>query len=273
MKLTKNINNILEQEYHYITKLDPLTLSNINYSTIIGRRKYERALELIDVERTEVQKNEALSSINNSINKMKETNIPLLVDNVFFAIGYPDSYDLIIPYYDTLYETCLTNRLFSGIYKGQIGIFRNKKEELKNRITYLREATTTLFSPLLVTKDIEKLQEELDININEIRKMLSSYKKLKIFTNNTYSDTDIANRIKVEILNETTLSTISKKYHMTEDAIHKLLQTVLSDADYREVLDRLRFNSAKRYNSIQNVIRVLMDLIPNGVSINEEDKK
>lgn len=269
MKLAKNINSILEQDYYYVTKLDPISLSNIKYSTILSRRRYERALELIDIEKTEIQKNEALQIINNAINSMKENHIPLLIDNYIFAIGYPESYDLIIPYYDTLYDTCANNKRFTGIYNGQIGVFRNNRADLKNRIDYLRQATTTLFSPLLITKDLEKLQKELDINVNDLRKMLNSYKKLKVFTNNTYSDTDIANRIKQEILNETTLEVIAKKYHMNQDAIHRLLQTALSETEYREILDRLRFNSAKRYNSMQNTIETLMDLIPNGITINE----
>ena len=54
MKLAKNINSILEQDYYYVTKLDPISLSNIKYSTILSRRRYERALELIDIEKTDI---------------------------------------------------------------------------------------------------------------------------------------------------------------------------------------------------------------------------
>ena len=265
---TKSIEDILNNYQKYIEIVDPIYINNSIYSTITSRRKYKRALTIIEQDRTEEEKNKAVEIIRETIKKIKDTNTTYLINNVLFAIGSPQSYDLVEPYYNAFKKACFENKSFIGYAKGHYGLFTKKPGTLSDRIQDLKLATLTLFTPIMVKDDVNELQNTFNIKLLDIKKAMENYKKQKSYEIQ-YSEKDIAHIIYRDIVAEKTLEEICKKYKISSNTIHNFLSTNLKPEEYRDVLDRLRFNSTKRFYAIKDTIQLLFDLVPNGINTNE----
>ena len=267
--MNNKIDDILANYHKYIEIVDPIYINNSQYSSIINRRKYKRALEIIDQKRNDEQINKAVEIINQTIEKIKTTNNIYLINNILFAIGSPKSYDLIEMYYNELIKACKKNKSFVGYEKGRYGLFTKNPAAINDRIQNLKLATLTLFTPIMVRDDVNELQNTFNINLLDIKKAIENYKKQKSYEVK-YSDRDVAHLIYREIIAEKTLEELCKKYKISEKAIHKFLSDNLKPEEYRDVLDRLRFNSTKRFYAIKDTIQILFDLVPTGITTGDK---
>ena len=89
--------------------------AKVEVSRIVKQKDYREFLATInDNKVSDELKNGALTAIREaiSINRKEECQNPVYLNYVCFGLGAPDSYDLILEYYDTLYECCLRQKDF-----------------------------------------------------------------------------------------------------------------------------------------------------------------
>ena len=268
-----NTNSVLKNYKSFITKLSPKTLDELRYSTITARSKYKKTLEITETPRTEEEKRIAYSLIEESIKEMQVLKEPILVDNLFFAISYPESYNLVTQYYDILTETCLNNKKFMGFDGTKFSPLHKKgKEYVINKIKQLSQSTYTLYFEL--HKDNDFLKKEGNFDPHSIEIMRHKYDLLKCFTNETEYDRKKAYEIYFLIKDyDYTLEKIVNQFRKNQESIHNLLKNNLKPEEYRIVLEKFKSNTRKKYAQIQHIIEQLYNYIPNGIEINENETR
>ena len=202
---------------------------------------------------------------------MEETKTPILVDNLLFAIAYPESYKLVRRYYDTLTTTCINNHKFMKFDGEKFSPFQNKsKDYVISRIKQIEQSTYTLYFPLFENTDFLK---EGNFDRRAIENMYYKNRMIRISENDDLRERKIAYEIYYQLIDsEDTLDNICKTYNMGSDKIHQILQDNLKETEYRIVLETLKRNSLKKYYEMTRVIERLYDYIPNGIKLNDGTK-
>ena len=267
-----NTNSVLKHYKNYIKKLDAETLNKMRYSTITSKTKFIKALEILETNREEDAKNVAYSLIEQSIKEMKVLKEPILVDNLIFAVAYPESYNLIKEYYSVLTETCLNSKRFMKFDGEKFSPFNTQSNDyVINRIRQLEQSTYTLFMGYFENDDF--LVTDGNFDKRAIENIHHKYSLLKVFRNETAYDQKIAYEIYYLILDsDYTLEKICKIYQKSNDSIHDILKSYLKEEEYNNVLKKLNLNGVKRYTEIISIIDKLYNYIPNGIRIDENIK-
>ena len=99
-------------------------------------------------------KDEALSMIREAIlvNSQERCQKPIYLNYVCFGLGAPDSYDLLLEYYSSLYECCLKQKDLCGISMGVYGKFYKKPHLLKNSINRMKVLSLLTMGDMLLDK-------------------------------------------------------------------------------------------------------------------------
>ena len=267
-----NTKSVLTFKDKYIKELKPEELDKTTYYEIISLSRYKKALDITETDRTNEEIATAYVLIEKAISDMETNKNPILVDNLLFAIAYPESYKLVRKYYDTLTATCLNSKKFMKFDGEKFSPFQSKGEEyLISRIKQIEQSTYTLFMPLFENDDI--LITEAKFDKRAIENMHYKNRLLRIGENVDLRDKKTAYEIYYLLLNSNeTLETICNSFEMSDKRIHRILEEYLKPEEYQGILNILKNNSLRRYYEINKVIETLYNYIPNNIILNDGSK-
>ena len=267
-----NTNSVLTFKDKYIKELKPEELDKTTYYEIISLSRYKKALDITETVRTNEEIATAYVLIEKAISDMENNKNPILVDNLLFAIAYPESFKLIRKYYDTLTTTCLNSKKFLKFDGEKFSPFQSKGEEyLISRIKQIEQSTYTLFMPLFNNDDI--LITEGGFNKRVVENMHYKYTELKSGEKVDLRDKNTALEIYTVLLDSSeTLESICKTFQISAEKVHQLLKDNLKPEKYQGILNILKNNSLRRYYEIKKIIETLYEYIPNDIILNDGSK-
>ncbi len=269
-----NIPKVFELKKSYIIPLTPEKLDKIRFSKIANQVAYKKALDFIETERTEKDKELAYKLIEQAIEQMENEKTPLLVNNLFFAIAYPESYSLIDKYYVTLTTTCLENKKFMGFDGTKMSPFNKTggKSRVIEKIKQIKQSTYALF--ISHFGNAEFLKTDGGFDSRAIDNILYAYRILKIGTNDNPRTQQLAKEIYYLIVESNyTLEEVCKKYKLGQPTIHSILRDNFNTEEYETIKKILNRNSQRRYYEMQKTIKSLYYYIPNGITLENGTKK
>lgn len=260
-----NTKSVLTFKDRFIKELKSEELDKATFSVITSLSKYKKALNITELDRTNEEIATAYVLIEKAISDMETNKTPILVDNLLFAIAYPESFKLVRKYYDTLTTTCLNSKKFMKFDGEKFSPFQTKSEQyVISRIKQLEQSTYTLFFPLFENQDF---LNEANFDKRAIENMYYKNRLLRIGENTDLRDKKIAYEIYTTLLSSNeTLESICKTYQIGAEKVHQILKDNLKEEEYQNVLDILKRNTLKRYYEINHTIELLYDYIPNGIT-------
>ena len=267
----RDINFILDHMRDNVKVLTPDTLNNAKFAVIINSAPFMNAFQISEIDKTKEQKQKALDAIKDVIEDIKRNGIPRRINNYLFAIGYPESYDLLLEYYDVLGKACMNSTRFVGYDKEHgFGPFYNKESEILKKVNILKETSLLMFMPILGYKKIDEIKNDVGISLEDYKKMVDTYKKLKIFGNELQMEINMANVFYTKIRLGVTLEKLCEEYKLTQEYVRNILGKHLSEQQYEEVQKILKGNSMRRYMHIQQVVELLFQYVPDGIEVGDK---
>lgn len=267
-----NTKSVLTFKDKYINELKPEELDKTTYYGIISLPRYKKALDITETVRTNEEIATAYVLIEKAISDMENNKVPILIDNLLFAIAYPESFKLVRKYYDTLTTTCLNSKKFMKFDGKKFSPFQSKGEEyLISRIKQIEQSTYTLFIPLFNNDDI--LITEGGFNKRVVENMHYKYTELKNGEKVDLRDKNTALEIYTVLLDSSeTLESVCKTFQISAEKVHQILKDYLKPEEYQAVLNILKNNSLRKYYEIKKIIERLYEYIPNGIILNDGSK-
>ena len=266
-----SIVNITEHLSQYLEVLTPDLLYKTIYSNVVNSGSYSDALGVSRINISEEYKSKAINIIKNVIKKMRESNVPIKIDNMIFAIGYPKSYNLVKTYYDTLCETCLNNRKFiNDDIRNNTKLLQSYEKKIRKKVCYLSECTYTLFVPLMRDKKNNDIIDETGLTNDSIKKISGKYKSLLIGNDAIVNEEKVARDMFELLKQDKKLEEIANKYTVTVDYCRSLLRSYLTLEEYDVVEKILKANSIKRYEYYNSIASLLIKYIVKGIDNNGE---
>ena len=259
--------------------------AKVEVSRIVKQKDYREFLATInDNKVSDKLKNGALTAIREaiSINRKEECQNPVYLNYVCFGLGAPDSYDLMLEYYDTLYECCLRQKDLCGIKNGIVGKFYNNKKRLESKINNIKVLSLLTFMDTVYSKTSMEIMEEVNLPFKYLSLYYSYMNNINDTINSLYCfDSDKAIKdflleIYLKIINGETVSFLGDKYKLSIDRLINLVREYLggdmasSLVSYLDGKKQDEVNTKRECYNYNYMALALFESMAGNVVINDE---
>ena len=202
--------------------------AKVEVNRIVNQKNYREFLVAInDNKVSDELKNGALTAIREaiSINSQEECQNPIYLNYVCFGLGAPDSYDLLLEYYSSLYECCLNQKDLCGIKNGIVGKFYNNKKGLETRINSVKVLSLLTMMDTVFSKTSMEIMEEVNLPFKYLNLYYSYMNNINNTINSLYcfdsnkAMKDFLLEVYKKIINGEPVSFLKDKYNMSLDKL------------------------------------------------------
>ena len=251
----------------YDLVLDSILLRDIGH--VFPNSYYHDFMEKIKNNRVSSSlKDEALSMIREAIlvNSQERCQKPIYLNYVCFGLGAPDSYELLLEYYSSLYECCLKQKDLCGISMGVYGKFYKKPHLLKNSINRMKVLSLLTMGDMLLDKSGLDVMKDFKLSLGDVDTLYSYLEKVQDEDKVRELRVDTFKRVYHEVIGGRDIDFILNKYQVKFNKLVILMRNYLGNDAADSIVSVKKQEDALKLNNQKQQFEKITKLIFDGIN-------